>query len=323
MPTGLFSTDGVIGNREDLTDVLTNISPTETPFLSSIGRSRASGVFHEWQTDTLAAAATAGANAAAEGASAAPASGNTSTRIGNRTQIFTKELSVSNTQMSVSIAGRASEWEYQMNKRMKELARDIESQLILSSAQSTGDTTADTARQLEGWGMSDETNATAGFLSSNVETLLTTASDTGTRKNLTETVFNNILQTCWNSGGNPDAIHVNGYNKRVISTFSANATRTASVDFGDTRLQAAVDVYQSDFGIVKILANRYVPQTNVAVIETQYWKLAELRPLTFSRLAKDGDRELGQFVTEVTLAAMAPTSSGKIIGCASAAGATT
>jgi len=320
MPTGLFSTDGVIGNREDLTDVLTNISPLETPFLSSIGRTSASGVFHEWQTDTLAAAA---ANAAAEGASATPASGATTTRIGNRAQIFTKELQVSNTQMAVSVAGRASEWNYQINKRMKELARDIEFQLVNSSAQAAGDTTADTARQLEGWGMAAITNATAGFLSSNVETALTTASDTGTRKNLTETIFNNILQTCWNSGGNPDAIHVNGYNKRVISSFSANATRTSSTDFGNSSLQAAVDVYQSDFGIVKILLNRYVAATNVAVIETQYWRIAEIRPMTFSRLAKDGDRELGQFVTELTLQAMAPSSSGKVIGIASAEGATT
>lgn len=323
MPTGLFQTDGVIGNREDLTDVLTNISPTETPFLSSIGRTRASAVFHEWQTDTLAAFATAGANAAAEGASAAPASGAATTRIGNRTQIFTKELEVSNTQMRVSIAGRASEWEYQMKKRMKELARDIEAQLVLSSALAAGDTTADTARQLEGWGMSAIANATAGFLSANVETTLTTASDTGTRKNLDETIFNNMLQTIWNAGGNPDAVHVFGFNKRVISSFSANATRTASVDFGDTRLQAAVDVYQSDFGIVRILLNRFVAQTNVAFIETQYWRIAELRSMTFSRLAKTGDRELGQFVTEMTLQAAAPTSSGKIIGVASATGATT
>lgn len=323
MPTGLFQTDGVIGNREDLTDVLTNISPTETPFLSSIGRTRASAVFHEWQTDTLAAGATAGANAAAEGASAAAASGATTTRIGNRTQIFTKEIEVSRTQMSVSTAGRASEWEYQMKKRMRELATDIESQLVRSSALGAGDTTADTARQLEGWGMSAPTNATAGFLSANVETALTTASDTGTRKNLTETIFNNLLQTIWDTGGNPDAVHVHGYNKRVISSFSANATRTASVDFGDTRLQAAVDVYQSDFGIVKILLNRYVAVTNVAIIETQHWKVAELDPLVFDRLAKTGDRELGQFVTEITLAAYAPTSSGKIIGLASAEGATT
>lgn len=323
MPVGLFQTDGVIGNREDLTDVLTNISPLETPFLSSIGRTGATGVFHEWQTDTLADFATAGANAAAEGASATPVSGNVTTRIGNRTQIFTKELQVSNTQMSVSIAGRTSEWAYQMSKRAKELARDIEAQLILSSAAAAGDTTADTARQLEGWGMSAITNATAGFLSANVETTLTTASDTGTRKNLTETIFNNILQTCWDAGGFPDACHVNGFNKRVISSFSANATRTASVDFGDTRLQAAVDVYQSDFGIIRILLNRFVAVTNLAVIETQYWRVAELRPMTFSRLAKDGDRELGQFVTELTLQAMAPTSSGKVIGIASASGATT
>lgn len=320
MPAGYFDTDSVIGQREDLTDVLTNISPTETPFLSSMGRTRATGILHEWQTDVLAAAA---ANAAVEGASATPASGGVTTRIGNRTQIFEKVVSVTNTQDAVSVAGRASEWEYQMTKRMKELARDMEFQLVNSSAVAAGDVTGETARQLEGWGMAAATNATAGFLSSNVETTLTTASGTGTRKNLNETIFNNILQTCWDSGGNPDAIHTAGYNKRVISSFSANATRTASVDFGDTRLQAAVDVYQSDFGIVKIILNRYVAVTNIAVIESQYWRLAELRPLTFSRLAKTGDRELGQFVTEVTLQAMAPTSSGKVIGLASAEGATT
>ena len=178
----------------------------------------------------------------------------------------------------------------------------------------------DVGRQLEGLGLGDVTNATAGYLSSNVVSLLTTASATGTRKNLTETVFNNLLENCWTAGGNPDAIHVGGYNKRVVSSFSANATRTASVDFGDTRLQAAVDVYQSDFGIVKILLNRYVSSTNLAAIETAHWKVAELRPVSFSRLANTGDREHG---TEHTLAAYAPTSSGKVIGLASAAGATT
>ena len=276
MPTGLFHTDNVIGNREDLSDVITNISPTETPFLSSIRRVPASGIFHEWQTVTLAAAATAGANAIAEGASAAPASGNTTTRIGNRCQIFEKVMRVSNTQMSVSSAGRNDEWAFQMDLKAKELVRDIESQLVLSSAAAAGDTTADTARQLQGWGMSDITNATAGFLSSNVESQLTTASDTGTRKNLTETVFNNLLQTIWNSGGNPDTVYVGGYNKRVISNFSANATRQSSVDFGDKKLNAAVEVYESDFGMIKIRLSRYVAVTNVAVIESQYLSLIHI-----------------------------------------------
>jgi hypothetical protein len=320
MPTGIFASDNVIGNREDLSDILTNISPTETPFFSSIRRTSATGTFHEWQTDTLDDAA---ANAAVEGASAAPASGGTTTRIGNRTQIFTKELKVSGTQLSVSTAGRANEWSYQMQKRARELARDIEFALVNSSANAAGTAGGDTARQLEGWGMAAITNATAGFLSSNVESLLTTASDTGTRKNLSETNFNDLLQTIWNQGGNPDSVYVGGYNKRVISGFSANATRTASVDFGDTRLNAAVDVYESDFGMVKLLLSRYVAVTNLALIETERWAVAELRPLTFTRLAKDGDSELGQYVTELTLAAYAPTANGKIIGMASASGATT
>lgn len=320
MPVALFNTDNVIGNREDLSDVITNISPTETPFLSSIRRVPASGILHEWQTVTLADAA---ANAIAEGASAAPASGNATTRIGNRCQIFEKTLRVSNTQMAVSTAGRNSEWAFQMDLKAKELVRDIESQLVGSSAAAAGDTSADTARQLEGWGMNAITNATAGFLSSNVETQLTTASDVNTRKNLTETVFNNLLQTIWNSGGNPDTVYVGGYNKRVISNFSANATRQSSVDFGDKKLNAAVQVYESDFGIIKIKLSRYVAVTNVAMIETQYFALAQLRPISFARLARDGDRELGHFIAESTLAAYAPASSGKIIGCASAEGATT
>lgn len=323
MPTGLFGTDNIIGNREDLSDVLTNITPTETPFFSSIGRTSASAVYHEWQTDTLADAASAGANAAAEGASAAPASGGATTRIGNRCQIFTKEMKVSRTQLAVSTAGRPNEWAYQMNKKAKELARDIENQLVLSTALAAGDTSADSGRQLEGWGFSDQTNATAGFLSANVETLLTTASDTGTRKNLDESNFNDMLQTIWNAGGNPDSIYVGGYNKRVISSFSANATRTASVDFGDTRLNAAVDVYESDFGRVKIIASRFVPGTCLAAIETERWAIAELTPLSFSQMAKTGDNELGQYVTELTLACYAPAANGKMIGLASASGATT
>ena len=313
MPTAIFNTDNVIGNREDLSDVITNISPTETPFLSSIRRVPASGILHEWQTVTLADAA---ANAIAEGASAAPASGNATTRIGNRCQIFEKTLRVSNTQMAVSSAGRNNEWAFQMDLKAKELVRDIESQLVGSSAAAAGDTSADTARQLEGWGMNSIANATAGFLSS-------TASDVNTRKNLTETVFNNLLQTIWNSGGNPDTVYVGGYNKRVISNFSANATRQSSVDFGDKKLNASVQVYESDFGIIKIRLSRYVAVTNVAMIETQYFALAQLRPISFARLARDGDRELGHFIAEATLAAYAPASSGKIIGSASAEGATT
>jgi len=323
MPSGLFHTQNTIGIREDLTDILTNISPSETPFLSSIQRTKASNSYHEWQTITLASAATAGANSNVEGCSATPGSGNTTTRIGNRTQLMMKTLRLSSTVMAVNEAGRANEMSFQMNLKLKELALDANAACILQSAAAAGDVTGETARQFEGWGLSDITNATAGFLSANVKTLLTTASDTGTRKNMSETDFNGLLQTIWESGGNPDTIYVNGYLKRVISNFSANATRYSSVDFGDKRLNAAVNVYESDFGQVTIKLERAMPKTNVAAIETQYWGIAELQPVQYTKLATDGPRISGMWTWEFTLCAYAPAASGKLIGAASAAGATT
>lgn len=320
MPTAMFNTQNTIGIREDLSNVLTNISPTETPFFSSLKKAPISGTYSEWQTMTLADAAV---NAAVEGASAVMASGNTTTRMGNRTQIFQSTVMVSNTTMSVNLAGRANEWALQMDAKSKQIARDIEYALITSSAQAAGDVSGDTARSLEGLGLNSNQNATAGFASSNVTTLLTTASDTNTRKNLTETYFNDMLQTIWTAGGKPDVIYVGAYNKRVISAFSANQTRFKSVDMGQITLRNTVDVYESDFGIVKLVANRYVNGTTLCAIETNYWAVGELRPATMTRLAKDGDRERAQLVTELTLLAYAPTSSGKIIGIASAAGATT
>lgn len=323
MPTGMFNTQNTIGIREDLSDVITNISPTDTPFYSSCGRGTCSNTFTEWQTITLATAATAGANAAVEGASATVASGTTTTRMGNRTQIFEKTLAVTETQLKVSTAGRASEWAFQMDIKMKELARDIESALLTSSAAAAGDVSADSARQLEGLGLNANQNATAGWLSSNVTTLLTTASDTGTRKNLTETTFNDFLQTIWTAGGNPNVVMVGPYNKRVISNFSANATRYTSTDQKGPRLDNRVDVYQSDFGEVQLKTNRYITGSTLCALEMQYWEVAYLNALHMEKLAKLGHSERGFLTCELTLKAYAPTSSGKMIGLATAAGATT
>jgi hypothetical protein len=330
MPTALFDTQHTIGIREDLTDIITNVSPTETPFFSSIGRTSARNTLHEWQTVSLTTAATAGGNAAAEGASAAPASGQVTTRLGNYTQIFTKQLRVTNTVLNINEAGRANEWAFQMELKSKEIARDIESQLIKSSAQTAGDVSAETGRQLEGLGLGIA-NASmicalqGGYLSANV--VFSSGGDgTGSSAsyvNLSETKFNNCLEDIWTDGGNPDMVLCNGYQKRVISSFSANSTRYSTVDFGDKSLNASVDVYMSDFGQVKIVLDRYVDSHVLGIVETQFFAIAELRPLTFTRLAKDGDRELGQFVTELTLAAYAPTVGGKIIQLPSASGATT
>lgn len=328
MPTGYFTTDKTIGNREDLTDILTNISPQRTPFISSIGRSSASGIFHEWQQDSLATALSA--NAIPEGASAAPASGSVRTRIGNRTQIFEKVVSVTRTQMRVSTAGVSNEYAYQMEKAMKELARDVERCAVEASAQSAGEATADSARRMEGLGMgpyADATSATAnvvGFLSANtyVGTAIGLAGGASGRTNLTETLFNNLLQTIWDDGGEPGLVLVGGYNKRVISSFTGNGTRfnTVASSNGKT-LQSNVRVYESDFGSVQIQESHFIQPTKLAAIDTQYYAMAELEPLFYEELAKTGDRMLGHYIYEATLEARAPESGGAIINLASATGA--
>lgn len=329
MPTAYLSTDKTIGNREDLTDILTNISPTRTPFISAIGRTTASGILHEWQTDTLTAATD---NAIAEGASAAAATGGVTTRLGNRCQILEKVVTVTRTNNRVSKAGRDTEWAYQMEKRMKEMARDLEYACVYNSAQSSGEVTADTARYFMGLacgGYSDTTSASAnvvGWLSANnyfgsaAGGLLMAASG---RTNLTETLFNNLLQDIWSDGGDPTLILVGGYNKRVLSSFTGNGTRfnTVGTD-GAKKLSSNVRIYASDFGDVNLQESHFIGATKLAAISPEYFALAELEPLFFEELAKTGDRMLGHYIMEVTLEARAPESGGSIFGLASATGAT-
>ena len=138
MPT--YTAHSAIGQREDLTDVIYNISPTETPFMSSIGKAKATAVYHEWQTDSLAAATTA--NAAVEGADATSATLSPTTRLGNYTQIIQKTVQVSGTVDAVNKAGRKSEKAYQLAKASAELKRDLESILLSNQGKAVGDSSS-------------------------------------------------------------------------------------------------------------------------------------------------------------------------------------
>jgi len=335
MGINLYTTDKTIGNREDLTDILTNISPTETPFISSIGRVSARSVLHEWQTDTLSDVAT---NSQDEGFSATNASAGVTTRLGNRTQIFSKVVMVSNTELAMNPAGRDNEYSYQLQKRTKELARDLESACLVQSAQSSGEATAGTARLMEGLGLggtygSAATAGLGGWISANyyVGTALglTAGGNNGVsagsaRFNLTETLLNNLFQVIWEQGGAPDMVFANGYLRRVISGFTTNNTRFQTIPNSNSEvmLNGSVDVYRYDFGVVSIKSNRYMSNTQVAAVQTEYFKLAELRGMNFKELATDGDRTRGLLTYEATLAAYAPRTGGVIRQVASALGGT-
>lgn len=281
-----------VGNKEDLLDVITNISPLETPMFSAFGKSKAKGTYHEWLSDELAAAT---ANAHVEGADYVFARRDPRVRTGNYTQVFVTPVEVSDTQRAVETAGLEDEYAYQMAKALKEHARDIE--YAFASTANTGNSGASgTARQLKG-----------------VMAWITTTNITGTGsgdETLTETMFNDALQAIWNKGGRPDAVYANGFQKRKISGFTASSTKF--VEASEKEIVAGVDVYDSDFGRVKIVADRYMNAAQVAILQSDLWKTAVLRPTKHIEVAKVGSATRGVIETELTLESRNEAGSGKI-----------
>lgn len=272
-----------VGNREDLSDIITNIAPTETPLYSMFGKTTAKATYHEWIEDDLSAP---GANAQVEGADYTINTATARTRKGNYTQIFSKGYGVSGTQEAVLKAGIKSEIAYQMAKAMKEIARDVEYAIINNTAAVAGD--AVTARQMGG---------IQAFVTTNV------LANGGTPRALTETLLNDGLQQAWEAGGSPDVVVVNGTNKRTISGFTAGATK--EIYAKDKRLVASVDVYESDFGLVRVIANRWMPADKVFILEKGRFKTAYLRPFKQEEKAKTGDKVEKVVVGELTLEARA------------------
>ncbi len=274
-----LTTYATVGTKEDLSDIITNIAVDQTPIYSMFGKEKATATYHEWLEDTLRSPK---ANKLVEGADYtvdAPAS---RTRKGNYTQIFTQAYGVTKTQEAVQKAGIKSEIAYQMAKAMKEVARDVEKAIIENVAAVAGNAT--TARELGG-----------------IPALVTTnvLGNSGTPRALTETLLNDGIQAAWEAGGTPDTVVVSGKQKRVISGFTAGSTKT--IDPSDKKLINAVDVYESDFGIVKIIADRFMPNDKAFILSKDYWKIAYLRPFTQEDLQPQGSRMEKVIEGELTL----------------------
>lgn len=304
-PTNTFSSYDAIGNREDLTDVIYNIAPTETPFLSGISRASAQATLHEWQTDTLASAAQ---NAVIEGDDATTDASTATTRLGNYTQISDKVPRVTGTQQAVRKAGRKDELAYQIAKSSKELKRDMETDLLSNNARNAGnDTTARVSAGVPSW---IATNTDRGSGGSDPSGDGTDTATNGTQRNFLESQLKTVLQACWNEGGDPDTVMVGSFNKQIMSTFTGNATRYKDAD--DQRLVAAIDVYVSDFGSLTVVPNRFQPARNAFVFQMDMWAAAYLRPFFMQDLAKTGDTERRQLLVEYCLEARQEAASGTI-----------
>jgi hypothetical protein len=285
--------------------IIDRISPTDTPFYSMCAKTSATATLHEWQTQDLAAAAN---NAAAEGDDATANAVIPTVRLGNRTQISTKTIIVSGTQEAVDSAGRAKEMGYQVSLKGLELRNDMEFALTQNAV------TATSPRQLRGlvgW-MGDNVNAGTGYVAPNYITNV--AQTDGTTRAFTEAQLKDVLQKVYVAGGNPDTIMMGPLAKQTFSTFTGNSTRR--VDAEDAKLYASIDVYVSDFGVLKTVVNRRQRARDVFVLQSDKWAVATLRPMFTQDLAKTGDSMKKQLLVEYTLECRNPKASGGVLDIA-------
>lgn len=314
VPTNTVTAHSAIGNREDLVDIIYEISPMDTPLFSDAMKNRASAVFHEWQTDELDAAA---ANRQIEGDDATATTFTATTRVGNYCQISRKTISVSGTQRAVDTAGRADEFAYQTARRGREVKRDIEFALTRNQASSAGGAgTARSLASLESWLATNKTSAgtgtaqtTPGFSSGTVAA----PTDSTVLGTFVKADLDAVIQLAWNEGGDPRIIMVGPFNRSQISGFSGISTLQTDANANmDVTLMGAVDFYKSNFGTHKVVANRFQRDETALVLDMEYIGVAMLRDMEFDELSKTGDSDRTMLTAEYTLEVKNEKASGKI-----------
>jgi hypothetical protein len=312
MPTNTFATYGAIGNREDLSDVIYRIDPTDTPFMTACEREKATAVNHEWQTQALASVDTA--NAVLEGDDAVTDAATPTVRLGNICQISDKVARVSGTQQAVEHAGRDDEMAYQEMLKGMELKRDMESILVgTNQAKVTGDSgTARKTASILSWIKTNTSKGTAGGAADPSAADGTGTRTDGTQIAFTETRLKTVLSAIWTSGGKPDTIYTGAFNKQQFSTFTGRSTPTE--DAKSKKIVATVDVYESDFGTLKVVPNRFQRTRDVLVLQSEMWAIAYLpgRKMVSIPLAKTGDSERRQMLSEYSLVSRNEKASGGV-----------
>lgn len=313
VPAGTFQTFQAVGNREDLSDYIYDISPTETPFVTSCRKGKATAVFTEWQTDALDSATAL--NTTIEGDDATTNSATPTVRPRNYVQLMDKVPRVTSTQNAVNSAGRKSELSYQIAKRGKELKRDVESALCSNNGSSAG--TAAAARALgglESWYTSNVSRGTGGASGGYTAGGTTTAAGDTTQRTFTEAMLKAVIKSCWDNGGDPKMVMVGSFNKQTVSGFSGIATlyRDTAPKLAPASIMGAADIYVSDFGQHAIVPNRFSRARSAHVLDMDYWEVAVLQPMKIENLAKTGHSERRLLSTELTLCSKNQAASGVV-----------
>ena len=280
--------------REDLQDALISISPTETPFMSSIGRKSVNNTYFEWPVIELAAASTS--NRVIEGEAAPGNDAPTNAiRLANYTQISDKMVDVSDTAESVNGAGDAQKMAKQIAYKLKELKRDME-QMMAGDNNAAVAGSSGTARETASLSAFLRTNVdrgtggASGTLSGSTAGYPNAAATDGTLRALTETMLKDVIASCWDEGAEPSIILCgSGVKQKISSTFTGGATKYR--DISDKKIVGAVDLYVSDFGELQVVPSRFVRSRDIFVLDPNYARVAYLQTTKQQPLARTGHSE--------------------------------
>jgi len=309
-PTNTFDSYDARGIREDLSDVIYDISPEETPFYTACAKAKASNTLHEWQTDALRSS---GDNAHIEGDDTIAEARSATVRLNNRTQIFKNSVVIPGTDVGLNKAGRAREMAYQVLKISREQKLDIEKAMFANQAKVAGDAT--TARRMAGvpaW-LTTNTNFQSGSSGadptgdgSNART------DDGTPTAFSQTKFDSVMQQIWVQGGKPDSVYLSAFQMNLALGFTGNNNQRSNITAEAEKVIKHMAVYVTPWGTVEFKPTRENRARDVFIMQDDMWAVGILRATRNEELAKTGDNEKRQVVTELTLVCRNEKSSGGI-----------
>lgn len=309
VPSNTLQTFTQTNIREDLINTIYNVSPKKTPFLNMLKRTQARQTYHEWDTDALAAQNLS--NAAVEGDVPTNQTLAPTARMGNNTQISNKTIQISGTSEAVIAAGGSNKMGYQLLKKSLELKRDLEGILTYNQGRSAGSsTTARKSAGLPAWLATNVEFQTGGSPDSGANPTLNANGWTdgtaarvynSTLVAVDEAQVKSVLQQIYSSSGeSPEYALLSPVNKQAVSAFTGPGTRFTQVE--DKTLRTAVDVYESDFGDVKMIPDIFLAHSaDIFFINPNYARVAYLRPFVTVPLAKTGDSDQKMLLVEYTL----------------------
>lgn len=299
--TNTFQSFQSIGNREELSDIIYNISPTECPLMANAGRGRVDSVLFEWQTDALATAVST--NQQIQGDDITSFDAVTPTvRLGNFTEIMRKTLIVARTQQSIQKAGRKNEYNYQVAKKGKEGKRDMETSMLANKGASAGSSS-----------VASKTGSLLAFIKSNISkdsggiapvytSQPTDVWTNGTQRAWTETILKDLAQQAFTNGATPTTLMVGALAKQVTSGFAGvvelNSPQSKG---GQATIIGAADTYISDFGKISVIPNRFQRARDAFLIDWEFVEVDYLDSFRVEPLAKTGDADKAMLIAEYGL----------------------